>query len=279
MRRAAAGLREAGLITEGYLLPDLSRGEEPTKPPKVISLNADGVAYVEHHGCSEALFDRKPIARDWRNQYVQDPEIRHKIGTVECMMALVDCVSKFPSLEVAYMAPDFLTDDDDKSANKETYKGGALIPDIVASVFNKEKGRTRDFYIEFDRGTEAVWMDAEAKAKAKERADKFRKKGRARLSIPIADRFVNYDKFFDDKSSKTSETNPTLLWVCRDDESLRRIRQSDRIQWAKMPNVLSRTLLATLDHVKADFLGANWHVPASDEVMTVVELTGKDQAR
>lgn len=266
VKRALAGLREANLITEGYLLPD--RDDEPTKPTKVISLNSDGVSFVEHFECSWALFDRKPIARDWKNKFIQDPEIRHKLGMVDCMIGFCDFIDQIKSLEVSHLVPDFLDDDEGKSANKTVHKGGALIPDIIASVFNRNLGTSREFFIEYDRGTEPVWMGAEARIKAKKKYEKHRKKGKGRLSIPICDRFANYNTYFGENSNKTSDTNPSILWVCETETALRRIGTSERIDWLKMSNIIDRTFFATIDEVKGDFLGTHWHRPDSDEIVS-----------
>lgn len=278
LRRALAGLREANLICTGALLPEGYSIDEEAKPKKVISLNRDGVEYVEHFGCSQALFDRKPIARAWDGKVIQDDEVRHKLGMVDCMIALCKFVDKFKGLEVVYMAPDFVTDDDSKSINKEMYKGGALIPDIVVSVLNKNFGNTRDFYIEFDRGTEPVWLSSDAKARARKTASKFKKSGRSRLSVPISDRFANYNQLFSEPDRATSAANPSILWVCEADDALRRIRASERIKWAGMTNIAQRTFLATIDDVKGAFLGAHWRLPDSDEIVSPLHLEKLEKA-
>jgi hypothetical protein len=188
------------------------------------------------------------------------------------MIALCDFPTRYKDIEIVHMAPDFVTDDDCKSINKEAYKGGALIPDIIASLLHKNFGTTRDFFIEYDRGTEPVWMSPEAKARARAAALKFKKSGRSREVIPIADRFANYNKLFELDEYRDSDANPSILWVCETPEALRRIRSSEHIEWSEMANIKDRTFLATIDDVKGDFLGAHWCVPDSDEVRSPVQL-------
>lgn len=277
-------LRHNDLVCCGGILEDDYTIHRQTKPTPVYSLNRNGVTFVEKNNCSFASFGRKPMARSWSDKLIPDPEIKHKIGIVDCMMALCRSVEEFAEIDLTYLDPDFIKDSKRKSVNQESYKSedkvGAerknLIPDVIASVIHKSIGTDQTFYIEFDRGTEPVWMSSGAKQRMREREERSTRSKENGASvdrvIPIADRFINYNTFFKGRHTKTSDTNPALLWVCESDDALRRIVSSNKIQWSKTPEIANRTLLATIDDVRDDFLRANWRVPGSDEVKSVTNL-------
>lgn len=256
-QKAMAGLTQKGLACYGGLLPEDFTVDSPQKPKRVYSLNKDGVTYVEHHGCSWALTGRKPVARNWGGRLIQDNEIHHKLGIVDCMIWLCRSVDTFASLDLVRMTPDFIRDEDKQSVNKDTFGDGNLIPDVVAVIMNTELGATKTLFIEYDRGTSPIWTES-------------KENGR---SLPLCERFVRYNRYFGKKERKTSASNPMLLWVFERDSRLQAVQSSPRLEWSKWANIDERVRMTNADRAATDFLDGLWDLPDTDERAPVIERT------
>lgn len=241
-----AGLAEKELACFGGLLPEDVNISKPLGTlERLFSLTKDGVSYVEHNECSMNLMSRKPVARSWSENVITDQTIRHKMGVVDCMIYLSRSVDTFNDLEIVYLAPDFVRNEDKESINKSVFNDGELIPDIVASVLNKARGSTREYYIEYDRNTEAVWREDGGSS--------------------LHEKFRKYDCYFGADERSTSSTNPKLLFVCSESERVDEIRRSQRLDWSCWVNLIERFRLASRDMIKDDFMRADWHMADSDE--------------
>ena len=192
---------------------------------------------------------RKPLAKNWGGQIIKDPFIRHKLGVVDCMIWLHLSVSRFDDLDLIHMTPDFIKGEDKKSINNDAFDDDALIPDVVAVVVRKSSGNTRSFYIEYDRGTEDIWLPDDKDGKTK----------------TLYGNFAKYNRYFGQKWHAESSTNPQLLLVCSEQKRVDHIRNSERLIWSEWPNLIDRFRLASRDMVSGDFMRADWHVADSDE--------------
>lgn len=256
-QKALAGLLEKDLACFGGLLPEDLNLDRPQKPERAFSLTEGGVKYVEHHECSWSLIDRKSVARSWGGRYIQDNEIRHKLGIVDCMIWLCRSVDTFKDLEVTYLAPDFIRDEDQTSINKSAFGDDRLIPDIVACVLNKATGASRTLFVEYDRGHEPVWLKEE----------------KSKRGYSINGKLEKYNRYFGGKNRAVNDDDPALLFVCESEKRVQSIRNSERLRWEKWGNLTKRFKLASRDRVSSAFLEADWHIPGTDECFPIVERT------
>lgn len=255
-QQSFSGLLEKELVTAGGLLPDDVDIFKLTKPELVFSLSRDGVEFAKRNDCSISLTDRNPTMFNWGGNVIADKLIRHKLGVVDCMIWMHLSLSKFDDLELVRLAPDFVKGDDKKSINNSAFDDATLIPDVVAVVLRKSKGTTRTFYVEYDRGTEDIWLSDDKDGETK----------------TIFGNFEKYNRYFGQKWRSESSSNPALLFVCSEQSRVEQIRQSPRLEWQRWPNLIDRFRLASRDMVSDDFMRADWHTAASDEC---VSLLGK----
>lgn len=254
-QKALAGLLEKNLVSVGGLIPEGNVLGRPQKAERVFSLNRDGVNYVEHFGISTTLVNRKPVARDLGGGWIQDEMIRHKLGVVDCMVWLVNSFNGFRTLDLVRMTPDFIKNSDKESVNKDTFGDGNLVPDIVASAFNNKYETSRSYYIEYDRGTEKVWLQNESEE----------------FGYSLHGKFKKYNAYFGKEGRAAGDKDPLLLFVCETEERVEEIRRSKRLEWGKWKNLNTRFHLSCRARVKDGFLTSNWHQPMTDECFSIIE--------
>jgi hypothetical protein len=172
---------------------------------------------------------------DWKGEPKSANDIFHRLGVVDCQIAMLRSIGEHRTREIVSMIPDFIMRGEGKRRARAVAdhlaNGQRIEPDCVAVLRNNQDRKETTLFIEYEN--------------------------RNRDLKRFAEKLAAYRQYFAQGTRRHNRGSPTLLFVVKDGYRIATLTGAEDA-WQNAPALRGAVRFACIDQLHDDFFGGAW---------------------